>query len=182
MKTKLMVIGILSMFLLTGIASLTSMGMKESLLEQLLYNKTNTCDEYDGDLWCLEPVIRKIDDGLYNCKVRFWNTHSEYTVAGGWKAKIMWCDPKQEIANGTYMNDVPPETFKMDFDIEFKPKDGGWRKILVFLDCEDIRHETNETNNWHYAWHWYTIKNRGYSYSFIKLLESYPLLQTLFQR
>ena len=67
MKTKLTIIGILSMFLLSGIASLSVVGTKESLSEQSLYNKTDAGYEYDGDLWCLEPAIRKKEGGLYNC-------------------------------------------------------------------------------------------------------------------
>ena len=148
MKKKIIAIGVIGMFLLTGLASISAMGMKASLSVQSLYNKNNVVDEDDGDLWCLEPNIDKIGYGLFNCQVRFINKHEDFTVPGGWEAKVIWHgDPEKEIGHGTYMNDVPPGEYRDDFDIEIKPEEGGthMRNALFsipfpprFIGCDNV--------------------------------------------
>lgn len=111
-------------------------------------------DVDDGDLWCFEPDVDEIGDGLYNCKVRFRNKDRINIVPGGWEAKVLWHgDPEKEIERGKYTNVVPPITSRDDFHIEFFPVDRGWHNISVVLDCEDICHESDENNNERDAWH-----------------------------
>ena len=168
MKTKLMVIGILSMFLLTGIASLTVIGTKESLLEQSLYNKNNVDDEYEGDLIVLEPQVPPCYPygGLYKIRVSIKNNGLN-TAHAPFYDSIIWAvgTEDEQLLSDPYKHENDIESIDVDeYWITFKAPSKGYHTITILTDCHledenlnDLVFEEDETNNYftksyHFWW------------------------------
>ena len=118
---------------------------------------------YDGDLDPIEPNIKRIQGAEFNCKVRFWNRDETYEVPGGWHAKVYWHgNPNLPIGSGDYMYDVPPDTFRDNFNIEIHPEARGLHWVKVVLDVDNICHESDEDNNEVWALHFYCGRIRVY--------------------